>query len=428
MAEYEDRERFIPFRKSEIIRLVCEEGTLAQDARKKFRSFCKLLESIYHFEFHKKLEYLKDNYHPLNPDKDTRMVAEYSPEDIRQYEDLLLEKFKEILNDANYEQITEEDLAYAMEKESLFKISLFVDFEDFEKQLIFRRGNRQEKNVFKKWFFKPVEMEIPFYERVAMLIKFKDAPYFETKKRKDLKFEPGTMIIKLFKNIPAADMEMLFPNTQVRMKLKDKLLLGGSALGGGVAVFLKASAGLLAMVSVLWFMTRSVVMSGGQIPNLGPAEISGMVGGASALAAIGAFVVKQWNSYKNRKIQFMKTLGDNLYFKNMDNNAGVFHHIIDAAEEEECKEAVLGYYFLLRAEKGMTASAMDDDIEAWFEEKHGVQIDFEITDALRKLKELELCTIAGQNEAGEEIYQALPLDDACNRLDFIWDNYFQFNE
>ena len=45
----------------------------------------------------------------------------------------------------------------------------------------------------------------------------------------------------------------------------------------------------------------------------------------------------------------MKALSDNLYFKNLDNNAGVFYHLIDAAEEEEFKEAVLAYYFLLTA-------------------------------------------------------------------------------
>ena len=37
----------------------------------------------------------------------------------------------------------------------------------------------------------------------------------------------------------------------------------------------------------------------------------------------------------------MKALSDNLYFKNLDNNAGVFHHLIDAAEEEEVKEAIV---------------------------------------------------------------------------------------
>jgi hypothetical protein len=50
-----------------------------------------------------------------------------------------------------------------------------------------------------------------------------------------------------------------------------------------------------------------------------------MVGGVTALTAIGAFLFKQWNSYKNRKIKFMKALGDRLYFNNLDNNAAGFY-------------------------------------------------------------------------------------------------------
>jgi hypothetical protein len=43
--------------------------------------------------------------------------------------------------------------------------------------------------------------------------------------------------------------------------LKDKLLMGGVAVGGGVTVFRKASAGLVAMASILWLMSRSVSTS-----------------------------------------------------------------------------------------------------------------------------------------------------------------------
>jgi hypothetical protein len=74
---------------------------------------------------------------------------------------------------------------------------------------------------------------------------------------------------------------MLFPNAQVRMKLKDKLLMGGFAVGGGITVLLKAGAGLVAMASILWLMSRAVIVGRGEIPSLGPVEISGMVGGVS---------------------------------------------------------------------------------------------------------------------------------------------------
>ena len=66
-------------------------------------------------------------------------------------------------------------------------------------------------------------------------------------------------------------------------------------------------------------------------------------GGAAGLRRLpGAPVHK----FKNRKIQVMKSLSESLYFRNLDNDAGVFHHLLDAAEEEEVKEAVLAYHFL----------------------------------------------------------------------------------
>ena len=427
MAEHLDRERFIPIRKSELVDGLSNSKMVAANDRETFLLFSKILDSIFHFEFHAQTEALEESYHPFNPDSDTVTSRSFSQEARKAHEDRLMAAFKDVLNQANYQQITALDMAYAMNRESLFKINLFVDFEDFENQLVFGRGARSRRIRRKKWLFKEEIIDITVYDRVALIIKYKNEPYFEALNRKELNFNPGTMIVKLFKNIPKGDLEMLFPNARVRMKLKDKLFMGGLAVGGGVTVLLKAGAGLIAMASILWVMTRSVVASGGQIPPLGPVEISGMVGGVTALGAIGAFLFKQWNSYKNRKIKFMKALGDNLYFKNLDNNAGVFYHIIADAEEEEFKEALLGYLFLMKSETGLTAASLDDAIEDWFKETYATSIDFEIEDALGKLKRLKLCKIAGKDKIGAPLWTAVSLAEACERLDFLWDNFFQMH-
>jgi hypothetical protein len=121
---------------------------------------------------------------------------------------------------------------------------------------------------------------------------------------------------------------------------------------------------------------------------------------------------------------FIKTLGDNLYFKNLDNNAGVFFHIIAEAEEEEFKEALLGYLFLTNADAGTTASALDDAIEDWFKKTYAVPVDFEIEDALAKLTRLKLCKSTGKDDTGAPVWTAVPLSEACERLDVMWDNFF----
>ena len=116
----------------------------------------------------------------------------------------------------------------------------------------------------------------------------------------------------------------------------------------------------------------------------------------------------------------MKTLADNLYFKNLDNNMGVFHRLIDAAEEEECKEAMLAYYFLITSDNPLSATKLDSQIEDWFEIKLGQSLDFEIEDALQKLLTLGLVSTTSEG------YQAISLDEARKVLDHTWDNYFTY--
>jgi hypothetical protein len=71
-------------------------------------------------------------------------------------------------------------------------------------------------------------LEFTNYAKVLVYVKFKDAAHFEAAgKRVDrLQFRPGSTIIKLFQDVPRADLEMLFPNARVRMRLVDKLLIG----------------------------------------------------------------------------------------------------------------------------------------------------------------------------------------------------------
>ena len=52
--------------------------------------------------------------------------------------------------------------------------------------------------------------------------------------------------------------------------------------------------------------------------------------------------------YQRQSLIYQKQLTDNIYFRNVNNNAGIFDYIIGAAEEQECKEAFLAYYFLQR--------------------------------------------------------------------------------
>jgi hypothetical protein len=206
---------------------------------------------------------------------------------------------------------------------------------------------------------------------------------------------------------------MLFPNSKVRMKTIDKIIIGvPAAVSGMIVLVTKLGASLLLVGSVLsfWlgFQEKEVQIKQQHLIALG-----------AGLGTLGGFLFRQINKYKNRKIKFMKALSDNLYFKNLDNNAGVFYHLIDAAEEEEFKEAVLAYYFLLTAKETLIKKELDDRIENWLGEKWDCHIDFEIGDAIDKLQRLELI------EVDDDHLRCVPLSAAKQQLDTIWDNFFK---
>ena len=416
MTKDHRRSRFIPFRKADIIDMCIRDAGLTGDEVEEFRQFTRILEALFHFEFQRRLETLKNSYAPFNPNADTRLLTEVSEIDRKLLQQQLVDEMTAVLNAANFERITDEDLAQALAEESLFKIRLEVDFDDFEDVIFFRRGESVRQEILRQiGGLRKKTFSFTNYDRVAVYVKFKDADYFEDSRRKNLPFVPGSTIIKLFHNVPKADLEMLFPNSTVRMKTVDKFIIGvPAAVSGIVLLVTKLGASLILIASVISFWL-----------GLGNEEVrlsqKHLIALGAVLGTLGGFLFRQINKFKNRKIKFMKALSENLYFKNLDNNIGVFYHLVDAAEEEEFKEAVLAYYFLLTAEGPQSQKELDDRIEKWFEHHWNCSLNFEIVDALKKLERLELV-----RRDGVELC-ALPLAEAKRRLDFIWDNYFAFN-
>ena len=406
--------RYIPFRKHDIITMCAKE--LTKDQQTSFKQLCELLASLIHFQYHGTLESLKNNYAPFDPNSDTRLINSVTDEQKAQCQRDFAKDFANVLNAANFEVITHQDLQDALNEESLFKVRLEVEFEDFEEVVFYRRGESQlTETITSFWGLRKKPLHFTNYDRVAVFIRFKDKAYFESKNKLPMGFEPSSTIVKLFQNVPKADLEMLFPNSEVRMRPIDKVIIGSSALiGGAVVLVTKLGASLLLLFALFafWggFRDEAVTMTQQHFITL-----------AIGMGVFGSFIFKEWSKFKNRKIKFMKALSDNLYFKNLDNNAGVFHTLIDAAEEEDTKEALLAYTFLLKSEKGLSAQMLDEQIETWFKTKYKCELDFEISDALEKLTRMRLVTRTNY------VYSAINLDHAKTILDERWDNLFQYN-
>lgn len=373
------RLRFIPFRRQDLVRICLSEGRLDSGASDHFNAACDQIEAHFQREFHQIKQRLKDAYGPLDPDADTRTVVECRDEHAA---DGLASILEEVLDRANYEKISRAQLEQTFEKTSLFHLKLYVDLDDFEEALLFARGTtRREEEVSRLFGLWKEKIEFLNFDRVVLYIRFKDDIDAESTLGD---CQPGSTMLKLYQNIPGADVEMLFPNTRIGMRLIDKLLIGIPAIiSGGVVITTKMGATLVLLGSLIgfWLGVHSDPV------QLDRTSVLVLLAGLGTLAG---YLWKQYSSFRNRKLRYTQALTENLYFKLLDNNAGVIYRILDEAEESECKESLLAYYFLLRAGAAVSSDELDAAIEQWFSERWGCVLDMEIEDALGKLQALNL--------------------------------------
>jgi hypothetical protein len=400
MAEYVDREHYIPLRLSDLVDLLCTQKDLSAHDRHEFRQFCRLVAATFHFEYHERLRKLKDDYAPFDPDRVTATLAKLLPEVKETHQDRVFDAFVSLMERANYKRLTKDDIKKALEGSSEWGLDMDVDFDAFERLEIFIRGDSVGKRYLRRWY-RPwllEEIKVPVYRRFVLMVKARQH------KRLGPEIDTDDIYVKMFKDIPKMDIEMLLPGARVKMPGLSRLKMSGSLLTG---------LGLVAWKLLTEF-----------------AELLGRVvaGGLSmALYAPVALVLgygyKQYYGYNVAKTTYSYQLTRSLYYQNLDNNQGVFYHVIDEAEEQECREVILAYFCLWRSAPaaGWNSADLDDYVEMELERLANLKVDFEIGDALEKLDRLGLVEKTGDR------YRAKPLRAAQEKLDYLWDNYFQYN-
>ena len=117
------------------------------------------------------------------------------------------------------------------------------------------------------------------------------------------------------------------------MTLTQKLKLSGSLVGtfgyGIFTLFGKLVAAFYAIIQV----TATFAVSALEFALFAP------------LFVLFGYGYKQWHGYQVTKQSYAKMLVESLYYQNLDNNAGVITQLVDEAEEQECRETILAYYF-----------------------------------------------------------------------------------
>ncbi|MCC9070662.1 DUF3754 domain-containing protein [Flavobacterium sp. F-65] len=406
------QEHYIPFNKEFLLE---QQINSFPEDKKRVNDFNKLfdiIEHYYHYEAFNLNRNLKQNYALFDPDLSSKEREGFiGKSDFGVFKETL----KTVLADGNYTRIDKETLDEAFKESDLIGLNLAIDFNAFKDYELYVRGHHKAKETVTKFIFWKKEIEIEYYDRVMIYLNYNDADYLSEKKVKLGKgpIDPGTVVLKIFKRVPKNDLETIFPNAIPMMSTSDKLLLWVPGIFGGVS--------LLSTTVIPALIGMYGAYQSGEAIDLLNSKTS-LNQGLIALGVLSAYLFRQYSNFVNKKIKYSKMLSDSLYFKNVGNNSGVFYSLLNSSEEEILKETILAYVFLNRSKNPLTAEELDNQIESWFKTKLDTELDFDVNDALLKLKSIGL----GIEKNGK--WEVISLEKALVTIDELWDTIFDYNQ
>lgn len=412
-------ERFIPVTPLALVdRLAVPEAWPNSDPNEA-RRFFRYLDFWRRQQHNRRLMTLLRAYEPFDPDSDLLITREYSPDERKRLQKRTVRDVRQILERANYVAVDPKSIEVILTKDSHYGLDLQVDLGVFEECLLFYRGastKRDTRTNYRK-FMRKEEFDVPIYRRLVVLFKLKpfdvrvkelmaekkisekEAGKIVTRMRGSLPAEvkEGNIYIKLFKNIPRNDLEMVFPNTRVRFRLWDKIKLGVTG-GGAMGMGLVGTAGKVAA---------------GGLTLANPVALAG------AVAGLGGIAFRQGVNFMNQKQRYMVVMAQNLYFHAMADNRGVMIKLSERGAEEDVKEEILLYSVLAKEQcKRQDLDLIDRAIESYLRTAFDIKVDFDLPDALERL----IADGIVREDADGTLHTLAPRE-AAQHLDAKWDRF-----
>jgi Protein of unknown function (DUF3754) len=408
------REKFLPVTRHALLDRLTVPGLWPSGDSTQARRFLRYLDYWRRHAYSVKLLDLEQNYEPFSPDTDLLLTRAFTAEERLAMRKRLVAQMTELLEQGNFTRVDPADFHVILTKDSHYGLDLQVDVDAFEEILVFYRGVNtviERRRDIRKAYLGWKEVEVPVFQRLCILFKLKpvEARVEEVMQQRKVERKEAEKIvqrlrrmlpetvssdhvyIKLFKNMPRSDVEMAFPNTRVRFRLFDKIKFGLTA-GSGVGVGVVSTAGKLALLSNPY----TLVMT---------------------LAGFGGIAVRQASAFINQRNRYMVVLARNLYFHSMADNRGVMTLLADRAAEEDIKEEMLLYTAIANARVNVRElKEVDQVIEKYLADTFGIEVNFDVEDAVRRLKADGIVT-----ELADGTLHTLPPGDAALHVDKLWD-------
>ena len=279
--------RFIPVRVRDLVLALREDETRFGTLSKRLPGVAEVIRDVIEQEACRFESDLAEQYALFNPDRETILPPEVEFEASHQAYHELLKQLDYLLEKANFEQLDDIQIASAIQAANSDGLKVKIQPDKVEHIALWVRGHGQQT----KWFrtlrspLKGEERCYDIYRRLAVVVRLKGEDH---------------LLVKVFKDIPQADIEALLPHAEVQMTLWDRLVMIGSGAGVAGSTGMKLFglvAKAAALTQALWVL----------------------------LVGLGTIAVRTILGYRQARKNRNSQRTQHLYFQNLSNNAGAIH-------------------------------------------------------------------------------------------------------
>ncbi|XP_024422210.1 transmembrane protein 143 isoform X1 [Desmodus rotundus] len=354
------RERFIPFSREQLLRLLIQEFHSSPVEKAALEEFSAHVDFCTLFHYHHILTRLQALYDPINPDRETLDQPSLTdPQRLSNEQEVLL-ALEPLLAQANFSPLSEDALAYALVvHHPQDEVQVTINLDQYIYMQFWALGQRvgqmpRKSSVGSKrrFFLKSSPAVRRYFKRVVLAARTKR----------------GHLVLKSFKDTPLEGLEQLLPELKVRTPTLQRALLNLTLVVSGVAVFV----------------------------NVGMVVLTDLKVGTSLLllffaAFMGLRASKMFG--QRRSVQALE-LAHMLYYRSTSNNSELLSALALRAQDEHAKEALLAHSFLTRRPGGAggppeeTSQWLQSEVENWLLTQSGCEVTFNGTRALGHLQAL----------------------------------------
>ncbi|HUU85602.1 MAG TPA: DUF3754 domain-containing protein [Phycisphaerae bacterium] len=369
-------DRFVPIRSCELAAAIADDTARFGPDASALASVYKAVEDVIEQEASALKRDLGDRYAAFNPDRETQPLADVkaarTPEG---YADLEA-RLSYLLEKANFQRLDNVGIEATIRAARVRGLKVRVHPERVAQLGVWTRGGATTESRCRS-LRHPVrgeQREVPVHRRLAIVTRLRDDPH---------------IVLKLFKDIPVGEVEALLPHAEVAMSWLDRLkVVGGGAgvVGSTATKVLKLLGGLVYWSRLLWIV----------------------------LIGAGILAFRTIMGYRSARASRDSQRTRNLYYQNLDNNAGVVYALISMIAQEEVKEGFLAYA-LCHAAGGEVASPEDlaARVEAYLAERFEATVCFDVADAIETIDRLALW-------ADRAEFKVIPPAEAARQLGEHW--------